>query len=330
MIDQALKVVGLVSALYSAYRLYAALAVWILPSVPLTRYQKKGRPYESWALVTGATGGIGLACAQELALRGFKIVLVGRNVDRLEDARALIESECMRRHKSDVAVRFVVLDAASSSPAQVQAAVDDISDLDVTVLINNVGGAQASSPPIGPLRNLAAGDVDALIDLNARFMARLTHLMLPILARNGPSLVLNVGSFATEGLPGLVMYSAAKGFVKSFTRALAREMKAEKSPVDVLYLGIGEVRTNINDVVVRPGSPEVRPGSPEARPFAKAAMDRVGRAAQRGMLEVTPWFMHAVQVAVSGCTPERLWSKKIRETLEEKRVAHEEKARKDE
>ncbi|KAK6217042.1 3-ketoacyl-CoA reductase [Colletotrichum tabaci] len=323
MIDQALKVVGLVSALYSAYRLYDALAVWILPSVPLTRYQKKGRPYESWALVTGATGGIGLACAQELALRGFNIVLVGRNVDRLEDARALIESECMRRHKSDVAVRFVVLDAASSSPAQVQAAVDDISDLDVTVLINNVGGAPASSPPIGPLRNLAPGDVDALLDLNARFMARLTHLMLPILARNGPSLVLNVGSLATEGLPGLVMYSAAKGFVKSFTRALAREMKAEKSPVDVLYLGTGEVRTNINDVAVRSSTPE-------ARPFAKAVMDRVGRAAQRGMLEVTPWFMHAVQVAVAGYVPERLWFKKIRETLEEKRLAYEEKARKDE
>ncbi|EFQ31456.1 short chain dehydrogenase [Colletotrichum graminicola M1.001] len=232
MLDQALETIGLVWVLYSAYRLYDALALWILPAVPLTRYQKNG-PFESWALVTGASAGIGLGCAQELALRGFNVVLCGHDVDELEDARALIESECrLRRLKGDIAVRLVVLDAAASSAPQVQAAVDGLADLDVTVLVNNTSGlpAQQQQQQQQLLREMSVDDVDATIDLNARFMARLTRLMAPALARNGPSLVLNVGSSTTTAAgsePGSAVYSAAKAFVASFSRALAREMKAE-------------------------------------------------------------------------------------------------------
>ncbi|KAK2006194.1 short chain dehydrogenase, partial [Colletotrichum eremochloae] len=227
MLDQALKTIGLVWVLYSAYRLCNALAQWILPAVPLTRYQNKG-PFESWAVVTGASAGVGLGCAQELALRGFNVVLFGHDEDALENARALIESECLRRHKGDVAVRLVVLDAVASSAQQVQAAIDGLADLDVTVLVNNVGGVPAAqqqgSSVQRPLREMSVDDVDATIDLNARFMARLTRLMLPALARNGPSLVLNVGS-TTAG--SAAVYSGAKAFVASFSRSLTREMAAE-------------------------------------------------------------------------------------------------------
>ncbi|GKT44793.1 very-long-chain 3-oxoacyl-CoA reductase [Colletotrichum spaethianum] len=322
MFDQALKAIGLVWVLYSAYRLYDALALWILPSVPLTRYQKKGA-YESWALVTGASAGIGLGCAQELALRGFNVVLFGHNEDELEDARALIESECLRRHKNDIAVRLMVLDAVKSSAQQVQAAVDGLSDLNVTVLVNNVGGVPAPQPPVRKLRDLSADDVDATIDLNARFMARLTRLLVPILAKNGPSLVLNVSSTTRAGMPGVVMYSATKGFVSSFSHALAREMAAEKAPVDVLCLVAGEVKTQANTLALPSGTPE-------AREFAKAVMKRAGRAAQRGMLEVTPWFRHAVQRAFFENVPEWLRLKLVNAALEKKRVAHDEKVRKEE
>ncbi|KAK2021541.1 NAD(P)-binding protein, partial [Colletotrichum zoysiae] len=234
MLDQALKTIGLVWVLYSAYRLYDALALWILPAVPLTRYQKKG-PFESWALVTGASAGIGLGCAQELALRGFNLVLCGHDVDELEDARALIESECrQRRLGGDVAVRLVVLDPVAGSARQLQAAVDGLADLDVTVLVNDAGGvpAQQQQQRRRRLREMSAEDVDAAIDLNVRFMARLTRLMAPALARNGPSLVLNVGSTtaatAWGSAPGAAaVYPAAEAFVASFSRALAREMTAD-------------------------------------------------------------------------------------------------------
>ncbi|KAK1992587.1 NAD(P)-binding protein [Colletotrichum falcatum] len=278
MLDQALKTIGLVWVLYSAYRLYDALALWLLPAAPLTRYQRRGA-FESWAVVTGAgSAGFGLGCAQELALRGFNVVLVGRDVDELEDARALVESECRRlrrRDGSDVAVRLVVLDAAAASARQVQAAVDGLADLDVTVLVNNVGGGV----PAQQLRDMSVDDVDATIDLNARFTARLTRLMAPTLVLNGPSLVLNVGSTAAAA-PGAVVYSATMAFVASFSRALAREMAAEGAAVDVLCVAAGEVGEG---------------GGSDARAFAKAAMGTAGRAARRGMLEVTPWFRHAAR-----------------------------------
>ncbi|KAK1977470.1 3-ketoacyl-CoA reductase [Colletotrichum cereale] len=321
MLDQTLKTIGLVWVLYSAYRLYDALALWILPAVPLTRYQKKG-PFESWALVTGASAGIGLGCAQELALRGFNVVLFGDDEDALEDARALIESECLRRHKGDVAVRLVVLDAVGSSARQVQAAVDGLADLDVTVLVNNVGGVPArQESPVRRLRELTAEDVDATIDLNARFMARLTRLMAPALARSGPSLVLNVGSTTAAGAPGVAVYSAAKAFVASFSRALARETAAEGAAVDVLCVVAGEVSTN---------PVAARAGVPDARAFAKAAVGTAGRAARRGMVEVTPWFRHAARRAFLDRAPGWLARRLEDAALEKKRAAHDEKVRKEE
>ncbi|KAK2062011.1 NAD(P)-binding protein [Colletotrichum caudatum] len=312
MLDLALKTIGLVWVLYSAYRLCDALALWILPAVPLTRYQKKG-PFESWALVTGASAGIGLGCAQELALRGFNLVLCGHDVDELEDARALIESECrQRRLGGDVAVRLVVLDPVAGSARQLQAAVDGLADLDVTVLVNDTGGVPAQPPLL--LREMSAEDVDAAVDLNVRFMARLTRLMAPALARNGPSLVLNVGSTTPSATGAAAVYPAAKAFVASFSRALAREMTADGAAVDVLCVAAGEVSGG--------GGKRANPGAPDARAFAKAAVGTAGRAARRGMLEVTPWFRHAARRAFLERAPGWLGRKLVT-------AAHDDKVRKE-
>ncbi|KAL2878519.1 hypothetical protein SGCOL_006229 [Colletotrichum sp. CLE4] len=289
MFDQTLKAIGLIWILYTAYKFYDVIAIWILPSVSLKKYQKKGS-YESWALVTGGSAGIGLGCAQELALQGFNIVLLSNNEDDLEDARALIESECIRRHKNEIAVRILKIDASTSTPEKVQAAVHNMDDLNITVLVNNVGGVPARQPAIWPLHDYTAEEVDSTINLNARFMAQLTRLMLPVLAKNGPSLMLNVSSGGRMGTPGVAVYSGTKGFVSSFSNAIAREMSAEKKKVDVLCLVADDAKTQSN-------APAMAPGSSDDREFAKAALKRAGRAAQRGMLEMTPWFKHAVQMA---------------------------------
>ncbi|WYZ37209.1 hypothetical protein EsH8_II_000715 [Colletotrichum jinshuiense] len=316
MLEQILKAIGLVWVLYSCYRLYDAIAPWILPSVPFTRYQKKGS-HESWALITGPSAGIGMGCAQELALRGFNIVLFGHNEDELEESRALIESECLRRHKNDIAVRIFVIDAATSSPDQVQAAVAEMSDLNVTVLVNNVGGMPVQPPATRSLHEYNAEEVDKTINLNIRFMAHLTRLMIPILAKNGPSLMLNVGSVGRSGIPGEAMYSATKSFVSTFSHAIAREMKVEKMKVDVLHLVVGGVETPTSPLGLSSGS--------EGRQFAQAVMKTAGRAAQRGMLDLSPWFTHVVKSAFFDCMPEWLQFKMLNDTLKKKRAAHHEK-----
>ncbi|OHE97548.1 3-ketoacyl-CoA reductase [Colletotrichum orchidophilum] len=311
MFEQTLKAIGLVWVLYIIYKLYDLVAIWVLPSVPLTRYQKKGS-HESWALVTGASAGIGLGCAQELALSGFNIVLLGHNEDDLEDARALIESECLRRHKNEIAVRILVFDAKTSTSDKVEAAVAKMDDLNITVLVNNVGGVPARPPAIWSLHDYTAEEVDNTINLNARFMAQLTRLMVPILAKNGPSLVLNVSSDGRVGMPGVAVYSGTKGFVSSFSNAIAREMRAEKRKVDVLCLVFDDVKTQSNALATVLGSPN-------SREFAKAALKRAGRAAQRGMLEMTPWFTHAVQMAFFDCMPE-WWRVKAMSDLFKQRI----------
>ncbi|TDZ27861.1 Very-long-chain 3-oxoacyl-CoA reductase [Colletotrichum spinosum] len=314
MFGQVLKAIGLAWVLYACYRLYDVFALWILPSVPLKRYQKKGS-YESWALVTGASAGIGLGCAQELALCGFNVVLLGHNEDELEDARSLIENECLRRHKNDIAVRILVLDAATSTPDQIEAAVNKMDDLDITVLVNNVGGPSARSPALGSLHEFTAEEVESTINLNARFMAHLTRLMVPILAKSGPSLMLNVSSTARAGIPGAAVYAGAKGFVSSFSNAIAREIKFEGKKIDVLCVVPGEVDTKSN--VLGMG-----PDFPTGRQFAKAAVAKAGRAAQRGMLEMTPWFRHAAQLAVFDVTPEWLRGKAMVKLFKTKRETH--------
>jgi len=172
---------------------YHFVHLHFLHSSALDRY--RARESESWALVTGASDGIGKGFAFELCQRGFNVVLHGRNETKLKSVR-----EDLLRHGPDRGVRSLVIDAGrdAGNLEVLKAAATQLEDISLTILVNNVGGAGNAKPLIAPYQHTYEDLNRAQIDLNVRFQSELTRLLLPQLISNQPACVLNVGSASSD------------------------------------------------------------------------------------------------------------------------------------
>jgi len=165
------------------------------------------------ALITGASSGIGAVYADRLARRGYDLILVARNEDRLEKVAARIRSETGRI--------VTVLPADLNKPAglaDIEAVLGD--DRSVTMLVNNAG--------IGSVASVLTANVDemaAMIGLNITALTRLTYAAAPAFAARGAGTIVNIASvvgIAAELLNGV--YSASKAFVIAFGHSLQKDL----------------------------------------------------------------------------------------------------------
>jgi 17beta-estradiol 17-dehydrogenase / very-long-chain 3-oxoacyl-CoA reductase len=301
---------GLATSLYFLAQLlsftYVHLVRRITTTPTLARYKHGSK--ETWALITGASAGIGYGFAQELTRHGISVVLLGHKKAELESAQA-----DLLRERPGAEVRLLVVDAISDSAATLQEAVETLKDLHITILVNNVGGFPVMSRYMKPLSDFSLAQIDDTISLNARFMSRLTRLLIPTLAANGPSLIINLSSGAYVGIPWLVMYSATKGFVASFSSALGREMRAEGLPVRVVALAPGDVRSQGHRA-------ELAWNVPSSRAFAKSALDRIGAAGTgETPLVVSPYWVHALMILLLNVLPESVVQAGMVQGMREKR-----------
>ncbi|KAF2087135.1 short chain dehydrogenase/reductase [Saccharata proteae CBS 121410] len=264
---------GVSTAVYTAYKFLSFIRIY-LRSSDLPRYLRPDG--SAWALVTGASDGIGASIAAELCTRGFNIVLHGRNPTKLSAVRdRLLKANPTRQ------VSFAIADA-SLPDADIQAVVDAVKDKNLTVLVNNVGGIPMTTKIVG-LASDTADRVDALLNLNVRFPVQLTRALLPQLQTNKPALIINLSSVTSEvGMPWGSVYSGSKAFNAAWNLSLGMELGAENRDVEVMGLNTGPVNTGGN-----PG--EVSLMTPEADAFAKAALNMVGC----GREVVAPWWPHA-------------------------------------
>ena len=267
---------GLLSAAYIFFKIFQFAYLFLRPS-SLWRYK---RGTESWAFITGASDGIGLAFAQVLCHHGFNVILLGHKPEELKDAKVALQ-----RQSPKVKVQILVIDAISSSPLDLENAIASVKHLNITILINNVGGLPVMSSYFKTLVEYTAEEIDDTIYLNARFLARITRLLFGDFARNGPSLIMNISSAGQIGVPYQVMYSATKGFVSTFSASLSTEALAEGLPIEVISIIPGHVRSGSHKV-------PISWFTPAAPTFAKAALDRIGC----GQLVVPGYWRHALQI----------------------------------
>lgn len=288
--------IGAIAVAALAIRAASATIVYLLPS-NLQRYahvSADGRP--PWALVTGASDGIGRAFAEELALRGFNVVLHGRNQAKLD----VVKSELQRRHAGR-AFRTLIADAStvqcvnclrageaqSRHSLDFNAIKDALQDLHLTVLINNAGGG--STNPV----YLSLGDCSELritdnVSVNALFPLHLIRILLPHLAPNSPALIMNISSMADAGFPLLASYSASKQFLMTLTRVINLESALlGQADIECLSVRVG----NVTSVSHNKESPSFF--TPSAETMARAALDRAGH----GHVVVTGHWAHALQQA---------------------------------
>ncbi len=185
------------------------------------------------ALVTGATSGIGQACAERLLRDGARVVAVGRRSDRLA---ALADRLGPRLHPLalDVTDRAAV-EAALTSLPEAFAAPD--------VLVNSAGMALG----LQPVHRTSLEDWDRMIETNCRALVTLCRLVLPGMVARGRGHVVNIGSVAgSYPYPGGNVYGATKAFVRQFSLAIRADLLG--TPVRVTNVEPGMVETEFSVV----------------------------------------------------------------------------------
>lgn len=221
-----------------------ASILWIHLLRPSQLHKYRDANFPSWALVTGASDGIGLELARELLAQEFNVLIHGRNEAKL----AGVKKSLLEQHPTQ-SVEIIVADAADPN-TDYDAIVKKANSVSgpLTVLVNCVGGI-TTNPIFLPLDELTGADIDTNIALNARFPTRLTSALLPTLKANSPSLVINAGSYAgIFGLPYIATYTATKAYIHTFTRALRAELECDGfHNVEVIGSVIGDTATSRNE-----------------------------------------------------------------------------------
>ena len=179
----------------------------------MTTQSSKGLASKGLAVVTGASTGIGAIYADRLAKRGYDLVLVARNEERL---RALADR--LIRETGRSVEPFKADLGAKADLARLEARLRE--DARITLLVNNAG--------VGSVASLQQADVDAMeamIFLNITALTRLTYAVAPAFAARGSGTIINISSvvgIAVEVLNGV--YSASKSYVLSFGHSLQKDL----------------------------------------------------------------------------------------------------------
>jgi hypothetical protein len=191
-----------------------------------------GQRRKEYALITGASSGIGYELAKVFARNGFNLVLVARNRDRLET----VAKELARDYMADC--RVIAADLSMMSGVEeVHRRVRE-SNLTVYVLVNDAGIGS-----YGPFVRTDFKKESDMINLNVLGLSYMTRLFAADMVASGSGKVLNVAS--TTGfwpVPNMSVYAATKSYVISFSQALASELKG--TGVNVSVLCPGAVDTN--------------------------------------------------------------------------------------
>jgi short-subunit dehydrogenase len=181
-----------------------------------------------WAVVTGASSGIGAAIAAELAGRRWNIVLIGRDVAALDAAAHALTT----RH--GVETWTISADLATSAGIENVIGALNARALPVGALINNAGfGLHAG------FLDTSAADETRLLDVQLKALLALTRAVLPGMLARRDGYILNVASvYAFSPVPNQAVYAACKAFMASFSKSLALELEGSGVSVSALCPGI--------------------------------------------------------------------------------------------
>src|SRR5260370_628554 len=178
------------------------------------------------ALITGASAGIGQACARALAEEGARLVLTARRQERLDELKQQAE-------KLGTQAISVLGDAREESTAKktVEAAMQTFGQIDL--LINNTG--------VGNYKNLvetSADEYDDMMNTNMRSTFLFTRHAVPVMLKQREGIVLMISSMAgIYGFPGEAVYCATKFAQVGFAQALDKELRASGIKVGVIWPG---------------------------------------------------------------------------------------------
>jgi NAD(P)-dependent dehydrogenase (short-subunit alcohol dehydrogenase family) len=171
------------------------------------------------ALITGASRGIGRACAVALAQAGHRVVLAARDLAKLEEAAVEIRSA-----GGEAFVAEMDLGSSESIKAAIARAAKEFGGIDI--LVNAVGGSTVIPRPSATVDELALDEWKKIIDFNLDGTFLFTHAVVPVMKRQQSGKIVNLASIAGRGRSAASSsaYAAAKGGIIAFTKKLSYEL----------------------------------------------------------------------------------------------------------
>ncbi|XP_045148172.1 testosterone 17-beta-dehydrogenase 3-like [Echinops telfairi] len=219
----------------AAWRVGCVVYIYLLP------WARPGdhwiRAQGAWAVVTGATDGIGRAYAHQFAKKGLNIVLISRNANKLEKEAKEIE----RLHGTDTRV----IQADFTGGLEIYGAIEEgLKGLEIGVLVNNVGMGYSKGPgKLLDCKNSAQGLSDT-VNCNMMSVVQMTRIVLPQMVSRHRGIIINVSSMSeNHPWPFLATYSATKAFVQRFSTAVGAEYLSEGVTIQTVSPGV--VSTNM-------------------------------------------------------------------------------------
>jgi hypothetical protein len=216
--------------------------------------------YGPWAVVTGASAGLGEHFARQLAAKGFHLVLVARRVDRLAALASQLESA------HGILTRSVPLDLVEEGAA---AKLDEATaDLDVGLLVDNAGFGY-----MGKFHEQELERLERMVKLNCLAVLSLAHRFARRFLSRGRGGVVIVASLAGfQATPYMAAYGATKGFDLLLGEGIGHDLKG--TGVDVVVLNPGSTHTEFGQVAESRGGGA---GGMQAAPVVAAALRALGR-----------------------------------------------------
>lgn len=244
---------------------------------------KNLRKFGEWAIVTGATDGIGEAMALEMASKGMNILLISRTEAKLQKTESDIMSKFPKIQVKHLAVDFSHFGSTEQSLVR-----DTIKGMDVGVLVNNVG---VSYSFCRYFHELTLDEVDNMVEMNVNSTGRMTYLVLEGMLERKRGAIVNMSSSAARGpTPLLAQYSGTKGYIEHFTESLHAELKGKGIHVQVqspLFVATKLAKIRRSSLTV-----------PTPKRFARSAVAHIGYETR-----VSPFWSHALQLTVMRNAP---------------------------
>jgi 17beta-estradiol 17-dehydrogenase / very-long-chain 3-oxoacyl-CoA reductase len=250
------------------------------------------KSYGQWAIVTGATDGIGKGMAFELARKGCNIILISRTPSRLEECK----NELLAKH-SKVTVETLDIDFSNLDDAAMKRISQMIESKDIGVLVNNVG---VSYPFTQYFHELKDSNVTELITLNVNSTTWMTRIVLPGMLQRKRGAIVNIGSAAgVSNSPLLAQYGAAKSYIAMFSRTLDAELRDKGISVQC------QVPMFVTTKLAKLKKTSLFVASPSG--YARAAVSAIGYESV-----ISPYWSHAIQIWVLTNFPEWLVAKLVK------------------
>ncbi|KAF9019605.1 hypothetical protein CPC16_009712 [Podila verticillata] len=241
--------------------------------------KKYGAGRGGWAVITGASDGIGKEFAFQLASKKLNVVLVSRTESKLKAIAEELEQ------KYSIETKVYAMDFTKGAEKDYQALQQLLAPIEVTVLVNNVGTNHEIPTPFEQETDKIINDI---VEVNINAAMKMTKIVVPQMVARKNGLIINLGSFA--GLvptPFLSVYSGSKAFLSSWSQAIGAELAPK-----------GVTVQNVNTYFVVSAMSKIRKANfliPMPKPYVRSVLGQIGVSGGASTpYTSTPYYSHAI------------------------------------